>query len=123
MREERVAHAVIEFHARTEMVKQMAKAFFLPGLTKRTSRSKLEQAGVDFKSPGYRMLMEKASSKGAAGSGDRNAQAVGASQIRALGSDQAEQEAAQHLREAAGLEAPQPVKAIDKPQPDDAFIR
>lgn len=31
---ERVASAVIEFHARTAMVKGMAKAFFLPGLTK-----------------------------------------------------------------------------------------
>lgn len=30
----RVANAVIEFHARTAMVKGMAKAFFLPGLTK-----------------------------------------------------------------------------------------
>ena len=29
----RVAGAVIEFHARTAMVKGMAKAFFLPGLT------------------------------------------------------------------------------------------
>ncbi|HEX7733387.1 MAG TPA: hypothetical protein VF458_00935 [Ktedonobacteraceae bacterium] len=32
---ERVASAVIEFYARTEMVKGMAKAFFLPGLTRR----------------------------------------------------------------------------------------
>lgn len=30
----RVADAVIEFRARTEMVKTMARAFFLPGLTK-----------------------------------------------------------------------------------------
>jgi hypothetical protein len=30
----RVAGAVIEFHARTAMVKGMARAFFLPGLTK-----------------------------------------------------------------------------------------
>jgi len=120
---ERVAHAVIEFRARTVMVKQIAKAFFLPGLTKRTPRSQLEEAGVDFKSPGYRMLMEKASSEGISESGDRNAQAVGASQIRALGTDQAEQEAAQQLREAAGIETPQAVKTIDKPQPDDAFIR
>ncbi len=33
---ERVADVVIEFHARTAMVKGMVKAFFLPGLTKRT---------------------------------------------------------------------------------------
>lgn len=31
---ERVAHAVIEFYARTAMVKGMARAFFLPGLTR-----------------------------------------------------------------------------------------
>lgn len=31
-----VANAVIEFYARTAMVKGMAKAFFLPGLTRRT---------------------------------------------------------------------------------------
>ena len=120
---ERVAHAVIEFRARTEMVKQVAKAFFLPGLTRRTPRSQLAEAGVDFKSPGYRMLMEKAATEVPSGTGDGNTAAVGASQIRALGSNQAEHEAAQHLREAAGVEAPQPVKTIDKPQPDDAFIR
>jgi hypothetical protein len=118
---ERVAHAVIEFRARTEMVKQMAKAFFLPGLTRQTPRSQLH-TGVDFKSPGYRMLMEKAATV-PSGTGDGNTSAVGASQIRALGSGQAEQEAAQHLREAAGLETPQAVKTVEKPQPDDAFIR
>ena len=119
---ERVAHAVIEFRARTQMVKQVAKAFFLPGLARHAPRRQLE-AGVDFKSPGYRMLMEKAATEVPSGVGDGNTSAVGASQIRALGSDQAEQEAAQHLRESAGIEAPQPAKAIDKPQPDDAFIR
>jgi len=119
---ERVAHAVIEFRARTVMVKEIAKAFFLPGLAHRDSRSQLEEAGIDFKSPGYRMLMEKAAEL-PSGTEDGNTQVVGASQIRALGTDQAEHVAAQHLREAAGLEAPQPVKAIDKPQADDAFIR
>ena len=119
---ERVAHAVIEFRARTMMVKEIAKAFFLPGLAHRDSRSQLEEAGIDFKSPGYRMLMEKAAEL-PSGTEDGNTQVVGASQIRALGTDQAEHVAAQHLREAAGLEAPQPVKAIDKPQADDAFIR
>ena len=119
---ERVAQVVIEFRARTEMVKQVAKAFFLPGLTRRAPRRQLE-AGVDFKSPGYRMLMEKAATEVPSGIGDGHTSAVGASQIRALGSDQAEQEAARHLREAAELEAPQPAQTIDKPQPDDAFIR
>jgi hypothetical protein len=118
---ERVAHAVIEFRARTVMVKEIAKAFFLPGLAHRNSRSQLEEAGIDFKSPGYRMLMEKAAEV-PSGTENGNTQAVGSSQIRALGTDQAEHVAAQHLRE-AGLEAPQPVKAIDKPQADDAFIR
>jgi hypothetical protein len=120
---ERVAHAVIEFRARTVMVKEIAKAFFLPGLAHRNSRSQLEEAGINFKSPGYRMLMEKAAAEVPSGTENGNTQAVGASQIRALGTDQAEHVAAQHLREAAGLEAPQPVKAIDKPQADDAFIR
>ena len=119
---ERVAHAVIEFRARTVMVKEIAKAFFLPGLAHRNSGSQLDEAGIDFKSPGYRMLMEKAAEV-PSGTEDGNTQAVGASQIRALGTDQAEHVAAQHLREAAGLEAPQTVKAIDKPQADDAFIR
>jgi predicted PurR-regulated permease PerM len=40
----RVAHAVIEFHARTEMVKGMAKAFFLPGLTRSRSGRIVERA-------------------------------------------------------------------------------
>ncbi len=31
---QRVANAVIEFHARTAMVKGMARSFFLPGLTR-----------------------------------------------------------------------------------------
>jgi hypothetical protein len=114
---------VIEFRARTEMVKQVAKAFFLPGLTRRTSRSQLEEAGVDFKSPGYRMLMEKAATEVRSDTVDGNTSAVGASQTRASDSDQAQRKAAQHLREATGIEAPQSAKTIDKPQPDDAFIR
>ncbi len=115
---ERVAQAVIEFRARTVMVRQMAKAFFLPGLTNGNSRSRLEETGVNFKSPGYRMLIEKAETD----VGDGGSQTVGASQIRALGSQDAEHEAAQQLRE-TGIEAPQPVRAIDRPQSDDAFIR
>ena len=35
---DRVVHAVIEFRARTEMVKGMARAFFLPGLTRSRAR-------------------------------------------------------------------------------------
>jgi hypothetical protein len=40
---DRVAQAVIEFHARTAMVKGMAKAFFLPGLTRRQPAAPLAQ--------------------------------------------------------------------------------
>jgi hypothetical protein len=40
---DRVAAAVIEFRARTEMVKGMAKAFFLPGLTRRRAAVPVEQ--------------------------------------------------------------------------------
>src|SRR5258708_9172101 len=39
----RVADAVIEFRARTEMVKGMARAFFLPGLTKRRAIAPVAQ--------------------------------------------------------------------------------
>lgn len=57
---DRVAHAVIEYRARTEMVKGMAKAFFLPGLTNRPQiQTALEQEGVGFRSPGYRILVEE----------------------------------------------------------------
>lgn len=40
---DRVAGVVIEFRARTEMVKGIAKAFFLPGLTKRRVSVPIEQ--------------------------------------------------------------------------------
>jgi hypothetical protein len=114
---ERVAQAVIEFRARTVMVQQIAKAFFLPGLINRTTETgtELEKTGVPFKSPGYKMLVGKAEK-------DTSGNAVGASQIRALGSEDAEHEAARQLSETAGFQAPQAVQAIDRPQSDDAFI-
>jgi len=56
---DRVASAVIEFRARTEMVKTVAKAFFLPGLTHRRQTA-LQAEGVGFRSPGYRMLVDEA---------------------------------------------------------------
>ena len=40
---DRVANAVIEFRARTEMVKGMARAFFLPGLTRPRVSVPIEQ--------------------------------------------------------------------------------
>jgi hypothetical protein len=55
---ERVANAVIEFRARTMMAKGILKAFFLPGLT-RQSQTQLEQEGVGYRSPGYRILLEE----------------------------------------------------------------
>ena len=56
---DKVAEVVIEFSARTEMVKGMLKAFFLPGLTHRVeTKSELEQEGIGFRSPGYKILME-----------------------------------------------------------------
>lgn len=39
---DRVVQAVIEFRARTEMVKGMAKAFFLPGLTRSRLRTPVQ---------------------------------------------------------------------------------
>lgn len=45
---DRVAEVVIELRARTEMVKGMARAFFLPGLTRRTRQvAPVEQAAVE----------------------------------------------------------------------------
>jgi hypothetical protein len=57
---DKVAGAVIEFRARTEMAKGMLKAFFLPGLTHRPQeKTVLEQEGIGFRSPGYRMLVDQ----------------------------------------------------------------
>ena len=57
---DKVAGAVIEFRARTEMAKGMLKAFFLPGLTHRPQeKTLLEQEGVGFRSPGYKMLVDR----------------------------------------------------------------
>ena len=56
---DRVASTVIEFRARTEMVKTVVKTFFLPGLAHR-NQTLLQEAGVGFRSPGYRMLVDEA---------------------------------------------------------------
>ena len=55
---ERVAEVVIEFRARTEMAKGMLKAFFLPGL-KPSPKTVLEEEGIGFRSPGYKMLVDE----------------------------------------------------------------
>ena len=87
---ERVARTVIEFRARTMMVKAIAKAFFLPGLTRQKPVSELEKAGLDFKSPGYRMLMEQAAPEASTAVGDGYVGAVGAHQLKQVGSSGAE---------------------------------
>lgn len=89
---DRVARAVIEFRARTMMAKTIAKAFFLPGLTKKKPEAVLEKSGIDFKSPGYRILMEQAAPKEASTAvGDGYVGSVGAHQLKAVGSPEAEE--------------------------------
>ena len=55
---DKVAGVVIEFRARTEMAKGILKAFFLPGLTHRPP-TVLEEEGVGFRSPGYKILVDE----------------------------------------------------------------
>ncbi|GCF08183.1 hypothetical protein [Dictyobacter arantiisoli] len=54
----------IEFRARSMQVKQIAKAFFLPGLTRSRAEKEPTIAGVtrdgaEFASPGYRQIMDE----------------------------------------------------------------
>ncbi len=80
---DRVAEVVIEFRARTQMTKAIVKAFFLPGLTYRQpSLSVLEEEGVGFKSPGYRMLVEETVPTPEIGAGTGYAGAIHASDIK-----------------------------------------
>ena len=83
---DRVANAVIEFRARSMMVKTIAKAFFLPGLITERRASDLEKAGIDFKSPGYKMLMDQAAPEASTAVGDGYVGAVGAHQLKQTGS-------------------------------------
>lgn len=86
---DRVAKAVIEFRARTVQAKTMLKVFFLPGLERKPLAAGKED-GLQFKSPGYQMLMEEkapavppeATSNGYS----RDAQAVTASQLKDVSS-------------------------------------
>ncbi|HZO71519.1 MAG TPA: hypothetical protein VFB60_04905 [Ktedonobacteraceae bacterium] len=55
---DRVADAVIEFRARAVQAKTIFKVFFLPGLTSRP-RIAQKEGGLQFKSPGYQMLIEE----------------------------------------------------------------
>ncbi|MEO8973064.1 MAG: hypothetical protein ABI406_15875 [Ktedonobacteraceae bacterium] len=80
---DRVADAVIEFRARTQMTKAIVKAFFLPGLTHRQpTLSVLEEEGVGFKSPGYRMLVEEKAPSSETGVGAGYSGAIHASDIK-----------------------------------------
>ncbi len=81
---DRVAHGVIEYRARTQMVKGMAKAFFLPGLMHRPqAQTALEEEGVGFRSPGYRILVEEKTGEDVpTGVGDGYRGAITASQLK-----------------------------------------
>ncbi|GAC1384475.1 MAG: hypothetical protein NVSMB33_12970 [Ktedonobacteraceae bacterium] len=79
---DKVAAAVIEFRARTEMAKGMLKAFFLPGLSMHR-KTVLEEEGIGFRSPGYRMLLdEQTPGDESAGYGQGYAGVVSASQLK-----------------------------------------
>jgi hypothetical protein len=58
---DRVAEGVIEFRSRMLQVQTIAKTFFLPGLIKPEARltKREREDGLEFRSPGYRMLMER----------------------------------------------------------------
>jgi hypothetical protein len=80
---DRVANAVIEFRARTQMTKAIVKTFFLPGLTPRQhAPSILEEEGIDFKSPGYRMLVEEKVPTSETGTGAGYSGAIHASDLK-----------------------------------------
>ncbi|MBV9228955.1 MAG: hypothetical protein JOZ18_06550 [Chloroflexi bacterium] len=89
---ERVARAVIEFRARTVQAQTVVKAFLLPGLMKRQPVVSAADGELDFKSPGYRILMEKQAEevpveapigdRVEAATGDGYAQTITASQLK-----------------------------------------
>lgn len=80
---DRVAGVVIEFRARTQMTKAIVKAFFLPGLTHREpAPTVLEEEGVGFKSPGYRMLIEEKAPSPEIGVGEGYSGSIHASEIK-----------------------------------------
>ena len=80
---DKVAGAVIEFRARTQMTKQIIKAFFLPGLTHPQPIALPQEKGVAFKSPGYRILVEeKAPGDELVGPGEGYAGSIKASQLK-----------------------------------------
>ena len=60
---DKAAKGLIEARARTVQAQTVLKAFFLPGLMRRETLAQREEridaAGLEFKSPGYRALMEQ----------------------------------------------------------------
>jgi hypothetical protein len=56
---DRVAKAAIEVRARTVQIQTIVKTFLLPGLVTRQARLTEGKRALEFKSPGYRKLMEE----------------------------------------------------------------
>lgn len=82
---DRVAGALIELRARTFQAQAIAKAFMAPGLIRRKPAPVLaDEEGLEFKSPGYRRLMEQQAPEVpvAPEGGDGYAQTVTASQLK-----------------------------------------
>jgi hypothetical protein len=77
---DRVAEAVIEFRARTVMVKSIVKGFFAPKVVKRELEERREDVG--FASPGYRMLVEEKVPEVPDQVGDAFVGAVGSGEVR-----------------------------------------
>jgi hypothetical protein len=82
---DRVAGTLIELRARTFQAQAIARAFFAPGLIRRKSAPELvDQEGLEFKSPGYRRLMEEQAPEipVASESGEGYAKTVTAAQLK-----------------------------------------
>lgn len=59
---DRVAHYAVEFHARTEQVKAIARTLFMPRRAQQISErasTEVDGQGLQFSSPGYRALMSE----------------------------------------------------------------
>jgi hypothetical protein len=81
---DRVADAIIEFRARTVQAQTIVKAFLAPRSLHREQPSQVDKEGLEFKSPGYRRLMEQHAPEVpvAPEGGDGRAQTVTAAQLK-----------------------------------------
>ncbi|EFH86935.1 hypothetical protein [Ktedonobacter racemifer] len=85
---DKAAKGLIEARARTVQAQTILKAFFLPGLMRREAlaqkEARVDAAGLEFKSPGYRMLMEEQAPEVPieASSGEGTRQRMEAQQLR-----------------------------------------